>query len=479
MATFLWHTVGILIMATPTQSALFPELDSTAAEASPTPKAAAGKKPRLRLAERCQVVVRYESLDQRLPADHLARDIWRFVEGLDLSPLYETIQAVEGSVGRHATDPKILMAVWLYAITQKQGSARAVAKLCEGGDHAYEWLCGSVTLNYHTLADFRVEHGELLDDLFTQSLAALMAEGLVDLKCTAQDGMRVRASAGTSSFRRRPTLEQCLKQAKAHVDQLKQELDADSTGPSRRERAARERAVRERQERVQAALQHVQEVAAHKEARKKGDGEQARASTTDAEASTMKMPDGGFRPAYNVQLTTAVGSGVIVGVDVVNQGTDAGLMDPMVAQIEERTGQTPQAHLTDGGFSTLEDIEKVSRRGTTVYTPVKEEKAKKQAGMDPFAPRPKDSKEAATWRQRMGTEEGKAVYKLRAQTAELSNAQARNRGLYSVNVRGLAKVRMIAVWYALVHNLMVGLRLRAERAAQATTSSAVTALQEG
>ena len=321
-----------------------------------------------------------------------------------------------------------------------------------------------------TCPDFRKDHGEVLDKLFTQSLAALIKEGLVDLSCTAQDGMRIRASAGKASFRRQETLEKCLEEAEAHVAKMKQESEEDSAGATRREKAARTRAARERVERVQAAIENAKELAAQKECRKKGSGEDARASTTDPQARNMKMPDGGFRPAFNVQFATAAKSGVIVGVDVTNQGTDGGLMEPMLEQIEERTEQRPEEHLADGGFSVYQDIEKASASGTKVYTPVREEEKKKAKGQDPFAPRPKDSPALVEWRQRMGTEAGKAKYKQRAQTAELTNAHARNRGFYGVCVRGLEKVRTVAVWYALVHNLVTGLRLRAQRAAAAATT---------
>jgi transposase len=477
MAIFHGTSWGCFIMAMVSTSSLFAELDRNATSepaAAPAPAIPEKRAPRLRSVERLQISMHCESLDQRLPAQHLARDIWSFVEGSDLSPLYDSILAVEGGVGRDATDPKILMAVWLYAIAQGQGSARAVARFCDSGDHAYAWLCGGVSLNYHMLSDFRVNHAEVLDNLFTQSLAALVKEGLVDLTCTAQDGMRVRASAGKSSFRRQETLEKCLEEAEAHVAKLKLEMEQDSAGQTRREKAAQERAARERVERVQAALKNAEELASQKESRKKGSGEGARASTTDPESRNMKMPDGGFRPAYNVQFATTTESGVIVGVDVTNQGTDAGLMEPMLEQIEERTEQRPDSHLTDGGYSVLADIEKAGAGGTTVYTPVKDEEKKTTAGQDPFAPQPKDSPEVAEWRQRMGTEAGKAKYKLRAQTAELTNAHARNRGFYGVCVRGLKKVRTVATWYALVHNVVTGLRLRAQRIVAAATAGGPT-----
>lgn len=446
-----------------------PETDATSAMMEAPDPTVPWAAPRLRMAERFQVEMRCESLDQRLSPEHLARDIWDVVAGLDLTPLYQTIKAVDGHVGRDSTDPRILLAIWLYAFAEGQGSARAVARLCIR-DRAYEWLCGGVSVNYHLLADFRVDHWEFLNQVFTDSLAAMMHEGLLDLSRTAQDGLRVRASAGKSSFRRRETLEKCLAQAQERVTQLNQEFEHDAAAGTRQEKAARKRAAQERLQRVQDALKHVEQIAAQREARKKGSGAEARASTTDPEARNMKMPDGGFRPALNVQFTTATTSGLIVGVDVTNQGSDAGMMDPMLEQVEERTGQTPSQHLADGGFATIEDIEKVSQRGTTVFTPIKEERQKKEAGIDPFQPCPKDSPEIADWRKRMGTEEAKKIYKLRAQTAEWTNAQARNRGFYQVRVRGLLKMRVMALWYVLVHNLLCARRLRAERA-QATTNT--------
>lgn len=466
-------------MAQSTQPTLFPMLDETCPEdAVPATSAAASTpgtaRPRLRKPERRQVHVRLESLDDRLPNVHIARDIWDFVAGLDTAPLLQKIKAVEGQPGRDATDPKILLSIWLLAFAEGHGSARLVDQLCER-DRAYEWLCGEVTVNYHLLADFRVAHWDYLNQVFKESLAVLMHEGLLDLRRTAQDGMRVQASAGKSSFRRAETLEKCLAEATQRVEQLNQEFEEGAATSTLAEKSAQERAARERVERIQDALHQVQELARQREARKKGEGETARASSTDPDARNMKTPDGGFRPGYNVQFTTDTGSGLIVGVDVTNQGTDAGLMDPMLEQVEERTGQVPDEHLADGGFATVDDIEKVSERGTTVFTPVKDVDKKQAAGIDPYQPRPNDPPAIAEWRERMGTEEAKATYKLRAQTAEWTNAQARNRNFYRVRVRGLEKVQMIALWYALIHNVLTALRLRAARAqaaAQTATGAA-------
>jgi transposase len=440
------------------QPALFTPTEAAAGDPTPTPAATARPAPRVNRPERTQGEMRCESLDQRLDPDHPARLVWKLVEGLDLSALYDRIRAVEGQAGRNPSDPRVLFALWLYACTQSVSSARALETLCF--EHrAYEWLRGGVPVNYHMLADFRVDHYDLLDQLFTSSLAGLLQEGLIHLDCAAQDGMRVRASAGTSSFKREPKLEESLQQARDHVEKLRAEFEADANITAR-QKSARERGARERVERVEKALEHVKEIAQQRESRKKGDGAAARASTTDPEARNMKMPDSGFRPAYNVQFATDTESGIILGLDVINQGTDAGQMKPMVDQIEERLGQPPEKMTSDGGFSTLEDIEKTTQAGTTVFTPVKETKKQIEAGKDPYAPKAGDSPIIADWRQRMGTEMAKAIYKLRAQTAELTNARMRNQGMYQVNVRGLAKVKTFVLWYALAQNLLRGASLR-------------------
>jgi transposase len=409
--------------------------------------------PRLREANRTQVCLRPVDLESLLPEDHRARIVWAYVEGLDLTPLYERIQAVEGEAGRSATDPKILLALWLYATLETVGAARALNRLCTA-HIAYQWLCGGVPMNYHTLADFRTAHGAFLDTLLTQSVATLMAEGLVELERVAQDGVRVRASAGAASFRRRKTLEACLAEAEAQVRTLRAELEADPGATTARQRAARERAARERQARVAQALAHLPAL----EAKKKPDERpKARASTTDPEARVMKMADGGYRPAYNLQFAADTASQVIVGVDATNAGTDHGQLAPMVAQVEERHQRPPAAMLVDGGFATKEDIAAVSDR-TTVYAPVQKPK---DPTRDPHAPLPTDTPAVAAWRQRMGTPEAQAIYKERAATAECVNAQARNRGLRQLCVRGLAKVRVIALWYAVAHNLARAIALGA------------------
>jgi transposase len=409
--------------------------------------------PRLVRPNREQVELRAVDLEGLLAADHPARAVWEFVESLDLSPLYAQVQSVEGRAGRPATDPRIYLALWLYATVEGVGSARAIERLT--GEHdAYRWICGGVSVNHHSLSDFRVQQVEFLDRLLTHSVAVLMSQGLVTLQRVAQDGMRVRASAGAASFRRKPKLRQCLKAAREQIDRLREELEEDPEATNRRQVAARQRAAEDRQRRVSEALEQMAEVEAKK--RSAAEREQARVSTTDPEARVMKMADGGFRPAYNTQFAVDTETQVVVGVDVSNRGTDQGQLVPMLEQLETRYGKRPAQGLVDGGFVALDDIEKAAAHGTEVYAPVAKPK---DPDRDPHAPLPDDAPAVAGWRQRMGTDEAKEIYKLRAATAECVNAIARNRGFQRFWVRGREKARAVALWYAIAHNMMRGLTL--------------------
>jgi transposase len=407
--------------------------------------------PRLRYANRQQAEMRVCALDALIPEEHPVRLVWAYVEKLDLGELLAKIKAIEGVAGASATDPRILLTLWLYATLRGVGSARELDRRCRE-DIAFEWICGGVTLNYHTLADFRVKHVEVLDSLLTNSVAVLLEQGLVSMERVAQDGMKVRASAGAASFRRRPRLEQFRDQAQAQVETLKKELEIDPTAGHRRQEAARQRAAQDRAERLRRALEQLPQI----EARKK---DRARVSTTDPDARVMKMGDGGYRPAFNVQLATDTQTQIITGVDVTNSGGDQGKLAPMVAQHEQRYEAKPKEMLVDGGFAKKEDIEKVEQGGTKVYAPVQ---ASKDPERDPHTPRPDDPPQVAEWRQRMATPEAKEIYKERASTAECVNAHARNRGLYQFRVRGLAKVKAVVLLYVLVHNLLRAALLRAE-----------------
>ena len=407
---------------------------------------------RLVLPNRSQMELRTVDLESLLPQDHVARAVWEFVESLDLSPLYAEVQSVEGSAGRPAIDPRIYMALWLYATIEGVGSARALERLTCQHD-AYRWILGGVSVNHHSLSDFRVQHGKFLDQVLTQSVAVLMKQELVTLNRVSQDGIRVRASAGAASFRRQPSLERCLQEAQEQVERLRAELEKDPEATNRRQVAARQHAAEDRHRRVKAALEQMPDVAAKKPAAEK---DKARVSTTDAEARVMKMGDGGFRPAYNGQFAVDTETQIVVGVDVSNSGSDQGQLVPMLEQLEKRYEVIPSESLVDGGFAGLKDIEKASEMGTEVYAPVAKPKDKTR---DPYVPLPTDSPVIAKWRQRMGTPEAKEIYKQRASTVECVNALARNRGLQRLLVRGLDKARAVLLWYAIAHNLMRTLSL--------------------
>jgi transposase len=408
--------------------------------------------PRLVLPNRAQMELRAVDLESLLPMDHPARAVWEFVESLDLSPLYAKVQAVEGVAGRPAIDPRIYLALWLYATIEGVGSARALERLTRQHD-AYRWILGGVSVNHHSLSDFRVGHAEYLDEVLRHSVAVLLEQGLVKLTRVSQDGVRVRASAGASSFRRQASLERCLEEAQEQVERLRQELEQEPEATSRRQVAARERASADRRRRVQKALEQMPDVAAKKRA---GEKAQARVSTTDAEARVMKMGDGGFRPAYNGQFAVDTETQIVVGVGVSNIGSDQNELVPMLEQLEKRYGLMPSESLVDGGFAGLKDIEKASALGTVVYAPVAKPKDKKR---DPYVPLATDSAATAQWRQRMGTPEAKEIYKQRAATVECVNALARNRGLQRLLVRGLHKARTVLLWFAIAHNMMRALSL--------------------
>ena len=396
-------------------------------------------------------------LDAVLAEDHPARAIWGMLEKLDLSAFYGAIKATLDRPGRPTTDPQVLLALWLLGTVEGVGSARKLTRLC--GEHdAYRWLCGG-PINYHMVSDFRVVHQEALDELLTQIVASLTVAGAVTLERVAQDGMRVRASAGASSFRRQETLEAHLENARAQVERLAQEREHPDPGVNQRERAARERAARERVGRVEQALEYLSQAQAAKERQqrtlatvKRTKVTAPRTSTTDPEARVMKMPDGGFRPAYNVELATDQAKGVIVGVTVIREGTDAGQALPMQEQVVKRTGQHPGAYLMDGSFATKEDITGLEERGVTVYAPVRLPRNKPEE--ERYQPSYGDSPQVVRWRQRMATEEAKAVYRQRGSTAEWANAQVSQHGVSRFTVRGVAKLTSVMLLVAVGHNLL-------------------------
>jgi transposase len=430
----------------------FPMLfDLPPAEPMAKPTSADPKRgARLREANRAQLAWGRIDLDSQLQDDHPARAICAFIERMDLAALYTPIEARDEVAGAPAIDPKILLGLWVYGTSEGEGSAREIWRLSEV-HAAYRWICGGVDVGYHTLSDFRSERGAVVDALITQVLALLMKQNLVDLNRVAQDGTRVRASAGAASFRREETLQALMEETRAHLKAVTE--DAADPNLNARRAAARKRGAQQRIDRLEAALAQIPEVTETKK-RSGAKDSTVRVSTTDPDARVMKMGDGGYRPAFNVQFaTTADKARVIVGVAVSNRGSDMGESTPMIEQIERRTGQRPSEMLVDGGYAQHEAIDRATEQDVTVYAPVP--KPRKGETRDPYSPRADDSKAVAAWRQRMNTDEAKAIYRQRAATAETVNADAKqHRGLDSLAVRGLDKVIGSASLFALTYNIL-------------------------
>ena len=422
------------------------------ASAQPQP-GEAGASLRLRCPNRDGVIPIPAHVDSLLPTEHLARRVWAVVTQLDLSAFYAEIGVTADRPGRPAIDPQLLVALWVYALSQGETDGRAIARLCV--EHlAYMWLCGGVAVNEHTLNDFRVQHEAALDALLTQLVTRMTEAGLVGWETQAQDGMRVRASAGAASFHRQPTLEKhwAASQAQSAALEAACSPGTEAVPLPPRTQAARERAVHDRASRLAAALAELPAVQAVKPATERAE---ARVSSTDQQARVMKMADGGFRPAYNWEFATDVSAQVIVGVEVVNHGSDKGEMEPMLRQLQRRYDRLPETWLIDGGFVTLSALE-VWAPSVRILAPVPRPK---DPARDPYRPLPDDSPVIAAWRERMGTAEAKATYKLRAATAECVNAQARTQhGVQQSGVRGIAKNRCLALWVAFTHNLLIWIR---------------------
>jgi transposase len=402
------------------------------------------------------------TLDQLLPQGHLARSLWLSVCAMDLSDLLRPYKARLHHPGSPLIDVRLLVTLWLFATHEGIDSARHLARLCRRDD-VYRWICGGVSVSYHTLSDFRVNHADWLRQQFTRTVAGLWQDRLVCFDNTGQDGLRVRASAGNDSFKTAETLQEHLDQAQQHLRTLQAQDDAQAPlrGQKRRTKkeAARLRGAKDRCVRLRRAVARLKELAPLREARKKGDGAKTRVSETDPEAARMKMADGGFRPAYNMQMATDLDALVIVGAEATNAGNDAGLACAMQQQITEDYGVRLQAYYADGGYATAQDIEESADEGIVLYVPMKDESKQKEQGQDPYARKKRDSDAVAAWRQRMGTQQAKQEYKKRGK-AEWSNAGARRSGLYQVRVRGLQKAGVVLLWYVLLVALLRGSKLR-------------------
>jgi transposase len=408
---------------------------------------------RVKRPDRRQSLFRPQTFDQLIPSDHRARGIVKFVEELDLSLFYEGIRSRGSEPGRPATDPEMLIALWLFATSEGVGSARQLERLCDRDD-AYRWICGGVQVNQHTLSDFRIGNGTALDDLMTRVLGVLKHQGLVKLYRVSQDGVRVRADAGAASFRREEALEECLKAAREQVQHTKKLIDKDDPTRTDKMKESAARAAREREKRVRKAMHQLKALEARQAERaRREEAKSPRASTTDPESRVMRMADGGYRPAFNMQFAVDTDTRAIVGVGVTNSGSDAGQMVPMIDEVERRTDKTPKEWLADGGYTDLSDIQGAGEKGVKVYVPVPEPRS---AEIDPHQPKKNDDAQVAEWRKRMGTGQAMEIYRERASTSERTNADLRqHRGLRHLPVRGIEKTLMVGLWMAITYNALL------------------------
>jgi transposase len=421
---------------------------------------------RLRKPERHQLSMLPHCIDDVVSAEHRVRMVMALVERLDVSGFCAPIRARAGRAGRDATDPRLLIGLWLYGCIRGIGSARELARRCEESQ-PFRWLCGGVSVNHRLLSDFRTDHGDALDGLFTQVLASLMDKKLVRVSRLSQDGVRVRVSAGSNSFRREERLELLLEKARKHVSALREQLEspAESAGLTSRQKAARKRAAAERQQRLEQAIAQLPELKKKQAeaAQRAGQGKcgdqirarQHRVSTTDADMRVMKVSNGGYNPAANVQLGADTESRAIVAVDVSHESSDSsGLSQPLREQAERRTGGKVSQHLMDGGYLRMEDIVKAHEQGVELFVPPKPAKNPANRGRE-LESKPSDSPAILAWKQRMGSEQGQKIYHQRAATSETVNAELRScRGLTPFTVRGLDKIKCVVLWCALAYNLM-------------------------
>ena len=421
-------------------------------------------------ADRAQTRFDYIDLESLLAMEHRARVVVGFVETLDLSALYEAIGSRVGEAGRPPADPAVLLSLWLYATIEGVGSARQLARLCEQ-DIAYRWIAGGVPLNYHGLSDFRVTHTEVLDRLLTESVTALIAEGVVSLSEIAVDGTKVRAHAGRGSFKPADKLARIEAKVAHRLASLKAELENDPEASSRRRQAANERAareVKERAERARAALERMRKEREQRQKKHPSEKEQKKselkASLSDPDCRNMRFADGAVRPGYNAQIAVAPAQGIIVSVEMTDRRNDSGLARPMVDDIMRRYGEAPQNLLVDTRYATVQDVAELANHEAgpvKIFAPVPAEKEVigPRALINRKNQRAREPDSVKEWRARMETSLGQDIYR-RRKLIERINANLKNHGFGILRVRGLIKAKAVALLHALANNLMAAHRIR-------------------
>jgi transposase len=427
--------------------------------------------PRVIRPDRRQLYWDMVDLDSQLAEDHRARLVWGFVEQLELKEFYDRIKARDETAGRPTSDPAVLLAVWLYATLDGVGSARALARLCES-HAAYRWLCGGVPINHTMLSEFRRDSGAFLDRLLTQSIASLIAEGLVRLEEVAIDGTKARARAGRGSMSKAKRLRAIERAVGERVAALKSELEQDPSGAERQRRERSLKAAEAQAARLKRAGEKLATLNKEQAERAKTHGAdeaekgEPKVSTSDPEARSMRLADGATAPAWNVQVATS--DGFVVTIDPTDRRNDSGLATGLVEQITRRCGRAPERLLADTGAMTQDDIVGLAERypDLTVYSPPPAEKENVTAETERKRrwKRRREPPPLKAWRERMASEEGKQTYRHRKLT-ERAHGQMKNRGMTRFMVHGRKAVHAVCLLHALALNLLWANTLRARLAA--------------
>jgi len=479
------------------------------------------QQPLIRYVNRRQMSWRAVDVERLIGEDHPARAIWALVGRLDLRRFYAGIESSETEGGRPAFDPQLLISLWVYAYSQGIGSAREVARRCEY-DPAFQWLTGLDEVNYHTLADFRVERQKELDELFTQVLAALSKERLITLEQVMQDGTKIKAQASTRSFQREGTIQGHLMWARQRVAEMGDPRN-EETSPKAKQAQARAR--REQQERLESALEELQKLQARKSGEKAKS--ETRVSSSDPQARVMKQSDGGLALSYNAQISTDAAHGLIVSVAVTQEANDSAQLLPAVDRVEERLKKKPRQLVADGGYTTRDNIEKSAGREIDFLGSMRWENVPSGASLAGRLPpsaflyqpeenryicpegkvlhpqgrckpgpgllyyryeanaedcltcprkpaccpdnkkrgrsvaRPEESPVVIAFRRKMASEEAQMQYRRRGRVVEFCHAWIKSKlGLRQFHVRGLRKVQMEMLWACLTYNLQHWIRLK-------------------
>ncbi len=496
------------------QPASLPGLEAVESLRPPAPPPPA--RARVKSVDRSQLVWRSVDVEHLIEEDDPARAIWALSGQLDLKAFYASVEAMVGAAGRPAWDPRLLVSLWTYAYSRGISSAREIARRC-ALEPAFQWLCGLEVINHHTLWDFRTAHPEALQELFTQTLGVLSAQGLVSLERVMHDGTKIKACASADTFRTQGRLEAHLEAAREQVQLLSQDTGED---PSR-QLAAQARAARERQQRVEQALGQLKELQQTKRAAR--DKESVRVSTTDPEARTMKQADGGYAPSYNVQISTEATHKIIVGVGVSQSGNDYGELTPALQRVEQNLGSKPKQVVVDGGFTSRANVLALHAQGVDLVGSMIDKqptnanpdpqfrtqafeydatqdlyrcpagqslRAVGQSLTDPgvvnhqYRADPKACAQCSlkarccpnnnrrtlsvsveaplvrAFRDKMQTPQAREIYRQRGTVAEFPNAWIKDKlGLRQFRLRGLVKVGLEALWACLTYNVQQWIRL--------------------